>query len=175
VVVSLLLGELGWGSVEGVKALEGCLGPNAEAAEVTTGGELKEVETGNTASVNTRDVSEGLDESVVLVVDEKGSTSLNISAVSGLSNSTANGGRCLDLVNIRVSTNGSQDIDGLLGLDSCLNIIRNNERDFRDGLDLVSTGHDEGWDGGGSKSGGDSEAALAHVDLVVPLAPDLVG
>lgn len=39
----------------------------------------------------------------------------------------------------------------------------------------MAAGEDEGRDGGGGEGGGDGDAAEAHVDAAVPLAPDLGG
>lgn len=58
-----------------VECLEGILGPDDEATEVTTRGELEEVKSVNVDKVNTGEVSGGsLDALVLLTVDDKGAS-----------------------------------------------------------------------------------------------------
>jgi hypothetical protein len=54
--VSLLGRLLGVGAVDDVELLEGVLGPDDEAAKVTTRGKLEEVQALNAAELNTGDV-----------------------------------------------------------------------------------------------------------------------
>jgi hypothetical protein len=53
--------------------------------------------------------------------------------------------------------------------------IFNVERDFKDGLDPVTTGHDEGGDSGGSDGRDSGISLFIEIDLDVPLAPGLGG
>lgn len=74
-----------------VEGLEGVSGPDDESAEVTTGGELEEVESVYVHSFNTGEVSGGsLDEVVFVTVDDEGTLSKNVSGVSHLSVADSN-------------------------------------------------------------------------------------
>jgi len=61
-VVNLAGRVLAVGSVDLVQLLEGRLGPHAETTDVTSGGELEEVETCNVDSLNSGEVSECLEQ-----------------------------------------------------------------------------------------------------------------
>ena len=69
-----------------VKGLEGVLGPDDESAEVTTWGELEEVQSVNVNGVNTWEISGGsLDEVVLISVNDEWASGKNVSGVSELS------------------------------------------------------------------------------------------
>ena len=171
-VVFLELGGGVLGSVYGIEELEGTLGPDAESAKVTTWGELKDIEAADVGELDTGNVSEGLDDTVVLGVDDEGSSSLLVSASTHLSLSSANLPAVADLDNIGVSLDGLEDSDGLLGLCDALNGIGDDERNLLDLLNSVTTGHDESGESSCGKSGNGSKSLLVQVGLDVPLPPD---
>lgn len=76
----LLLRDVGWGSEDAVEGLESILGEDDESTEVTTWGELEDVESVDVASINTWEISSGLlDVSGVITVDEKWTLSHDVS------------------------------------------------------------------------------------------------
>ena len=170
---------LGGGTVDLVKGLESGRGPDDETAEVTTRGELEEVHGEDGAGLNTGDVAESGNELLAIlagVVDNEGTTALAVAAVSQLTLTGAELLGSLDL--LEVSTNGLEEGDGSGGLGdgSVAEGGRvDDERNLRNGGDLVTTGHQESGGGRGSNGRGGSETLLAKVDLLLPLAPDLGG
>jgi hypothetical protein len=118
------------------------LGPDAEATDVSSGGELKEVQTVNTDEFDTRNVSESANDTLVFIVDDEGTTTLTVSASTHLSFTGTGLARVRDLDNIRVGLEGLQDRDGLLGLGDGFDLIGYDERNLGDLLDPVTTGKD---------------------------------
>jgi len=127
------------------------------------------------ASLDSGNVSESLDNTVVVVEDNKGTTALNIAAVASLALASAEVVGCLDLLNVSICTKGGEDLNGLLCLLGVLELVGNNEGNLRDVVDAVSASKDKGGDGRGSEGRGNSVAALVDIDLAVPLAPSLGG
>lgn len=172
---------LSGGAVDLVKGLESGRGPDNEAAEVTTRGELEEVEGEDGASLNTGDVAESGNELLAIlagVVDNEGTTALAVAAVSQLTLTGTELLGSLDLLEVSTGTDGLEEGDGSGGLGdgSVAEGGRvDDERDLRNGGDLVTTGHQESGGGRGSNGRGGSETLLAKVDLLLPLAPDLGG
>jgi hypothetical protein len=148
----LQLGTSIIGSEERVELVKSTLGPDAESAEVSTRSELEEVEVVNRCHFNTREVSESLVESLRLVVDHKRTTSLSVSAVSCLANTTLKFAGLLGLLDIGEGTKSLQDDLGVLGAVDFVECVIKNQRHLRDLVNTVSTSHDEGRDSGGSKS-----------------------
>ena len=177
--VALVGGGLGGGAVDLVEGLEGGRGPDDKAAEVTTGGELEEVESGDGAGLNTGDVAEATDNLATVglgVVDDEGTTALAVTAATEL---TLTGAELLgapDLVEVITGTDGAEESNAASGLGDggTLEDGRvDDEGDLGDGHDLVATGHQERGSSGSSQGGAGSVALLALVDLDVPAAPDL--
>jgi len=168
---------LGWavlGSKQGIEALEGILGPNAESTQVSSRGELQQVQVLDGNELNTRNVSEGLDERTLLVVNDQRTTALDVSSVSELTLSGSDAVGFNDSFDIIVSVEGLQQSNGLLGLINTFNELGvNDQRDFGNLVNLVTTGHDQSWDSGGSQSRGNSVSSLVDWDLNVPLSPGL--
>jgi hypothetical protein len=170
---------LGGGAVDAIEGLEGGRGPDDEAAEVTTGGKLEEVEGRDGAGLDTGDVAETNDELLAVnlgVVDDQGTTALAVAAATELALTGAELLGLLGLVNVSTSTDGAEERDGGGGLGHGGGLEElgvDDERDLRDGHDLVTAGEEERGSGGGGKSRADSVTLLALVNLDVPLAPDL--
>jgi hypothetical protein len=156
-----------------VQEAECTLGPDDETAEVTTGGKLEQVQAANVCNLNTRQVPERTDDSLVLIVNDKGTTALAMTAVAHLPLAGAQFARVGDLDNIRVCAETFEKRDGLLGLSITLNGGRDNEGNLVDTLNAVAAGKDERRKGRGSERRDHSKAALVLVDLDVPPAPNL--
>nr|WCZ58332.1 60S ribosomal protein L4 [Paratrimastix eleionoma] len=142
---------------------------------MTTRGQLKKVETSHTAEINTGNVAESTADTGILVVDNKGTTTLNITTVAHLTRSTTNVMRVLNTLNISVGIEGLENLDGVLGFLDGLNGVVKNEGNFGDLINGVTTGHNEGRDSRGSQSGAESVTLLVDIDLTVPTAEDLGG
>lgn len=168
-------GEARLGSEDLVEAAESGLGEDDETAEVSTRGELEEVEALDGAELNTGNVAESLDDTGVLVVDNKGTTALGVAAVAELANTGTDLARVGDLDNVVVGVDGLEESDGLLGLGQALGGVSNNEGDLLELLDAVTTGEDERGDSSGSQSRGGSVTLLVLVGLDEPSAPELGG
>lgn len=155
---------LGGGAVDLVEGLEGGRRPDDETAEVTTGGQLQEVQGVDGGGLNTGDVAESLDEllSVDLgVVDDQGSAALAVAAATELALTGAELLGALDLLQVGAGTDGLQQAESARGLGGGSALEGggvDDKRNLGDGRDLVATGEQEGGDGGSSQSRGGSEA-----------------
>ena len=83
-VVFLVDGNLIEGAEDVIEQGEGTLSPDDETTEVTTRSELEEVEPPDVDYLNTGKVTEGLDNTVVLVVDNERTTALAVTTVPEL-------------------------------------------------------------------------------------------
>lgn len=156
--VALVGGGLGGRAVDLVEGLEGGRGPDDEAAEVTTGGELEEVEGADGAGLNTGDVAESLDELLAVhlgVVHDEGTTSLAVTTATELALSGAELLGVLGLFEVGASADGLEESQGGGSAGVGTGVEESgidNERDLGDGHDLVTTGHEERSGGRGSQS-----------------------
>ena len=162
-------------TVDGVKGLEGGLRPDAETTHVAAGGELEEVEAADIAELNTGKIAEGLLDSVVGRVDDKGTATEGVATVTHFSLSGADGLGIGGLVDIADGADGGKDVLGSRGLQGRLDAILEDKGNLGDLIDAVATGHDEGRDGGSGEGRGDRVALLRGVHLLVPLAVGLGG
>lgn len=172
-VILLKSSSLLEGAVDIIKEAESTLGPDDESSKVTTGSELKKIQSPDVDNFDTRQVAESLNNAIILVVDNKRTTALTVPTVPQLSLSSTELTRVGNLDNIGVSTQGLEEGNSLLGLFEGLGGVSDNERNFLDLLDTVTTSEDKGREGGGGKGRDNSEAALVLVDLDVPFAPGL--
>lgn len=172
-VVLLECGGLVEGSEDFIKEAEGALGPDNETSEMSSRGELEEVQSPDVDELNTGQVAESLDNTVVLIVDDKRTTALTMSAVPEFSFAGTDFAGVGNLDDISVGVEGLEESDGLLGLGEGLSGILNNKGNFLDFLDAVTTGENERGESRGSKGRNNSKAALVLVDLDVPFAPSL--
>ena len=140
---------------------------------MTAGGELEEVERADVGGLDTRDVAEGLDQAVVLVVDDEGAAALAELAVAGLATAGADLAAGDDLGDVGVGLEGLERGDGLLGLLDRLELGRDDQGDLGDAVDAVSAGEDERRDGRSGDSRNRSETLLVLTNLYMPLPPDL--
>jgi hypothetical protein len=172
--VVLLQGSRGFvGTVELIQKRDGTLGPDDETTQVSTGSELQQVETTDVDELKTGQVAESLDNTVILVVDNERTTALTMTAVSELTLTGTDLAGVGDLDNIRVGVDSLQQGNGILGLSNLLNRVVNDERNFLDLLNTVTTGHDQRGKSRGSQSRGSGETLLVQVGLDVPLSPGL--
>lgn len=167
----LLGGSFVVSSKNGRESLEGILGVDHESTEMSSWGELEDVESRDVASINTWEISSGLlDVSGVITVDEKWTLSHDVSRVSIFSSSLSDLLGLSDLSKISSSTElgegGQERLGvGVLGLE--------NERELWDGVDFVTSGHDERGASGSSKSRGNGMSSLSDIASLVPFSPDL--
>lgn len=173
--------RLGGGTVDGIEGLECSRGPDDETTEVTTWGELEEVEGEDGAGLDTWDVAESSDELLAIngwVVDNQWSTALTVAAATELTLTSAELAGGLDLLDVLGGAYTLEEVDssGSLGDGGVGEDLRvDNERNFWDLGDLVTTGKEESRDGGGSQGRGSSKSLLAKVDLDIPASPGLGG
>jgi len=171
-VTRLLDGVLEVGSVKAVKSLEGILGEDNESTEVTTWGELEDVKSTNVASVNTWEVSSGRFNLLGLItVDDEWSLSHDVLGVSVFTLTGSDGLGGSDLSEIIIETDVGEGRDEGFGVWDVQ--VSEDEWEFWDVLDLVTSGHDQWSDSGGSKGGTDGMSSLGDIDSSVPFSPDL--
>lgn len=136
----------------------------------------EEIESANISEFNARDVSESLVHGGLSVVDDQRTTSLDITTVSEL---TLTGSDLLGVNNsldISVSVEILEDLDGLLGLfDIGDGLGVKDEGNLGDLLNSVTSGQHEGDGSGGSQSRDNSVSLLVLVDLSVPSSVGLGG
>lgn len=138
-------------SEDTVECLEGVLGPDDESAEVTTGGELKEVKSVNVDEVDTGEVSGGsLHILVLLSVDDEGAASEDVSGVPHLALASS------DLLGVAGSLHVVASTHCLEGLEKGLGGVNiegvNDQGELGDVEDLVASGDNQGSHSGGSDS-----------------------
>lgn len=147
-VVLLEGGGGGGGAVELVKSRESGVGPDDETSEMSTRGELEEVEGLDGASLNTGDVPEGtseLDGALSLgVVDNERATALANAASPDLALAGTELAGLGDLDDVGVGTETLEEGDGLTGLGERKGRGGQDERKLRDRGHTVSTGEDKG-------------------------------
>jgi hypothetical protein len=177
--VTLVGGSLGGGTVDAVESLESTRGPDDESTKVTTRSELEEVESSDGAGLDTSDVAESGDELLAISlggVDDKRATSLAVAAATELALTGTELLGVLDLADVLIGTDSLQETESGRGLgngSSLENSRVDNQRNLRDGVDLVSTGLEQRDGRGGSEGGAHGVSLLAGRDLDVPLAPNL--
>lgn len=139
------------GLVEGTENLieeaKCALSPDDETTKVSTGGELEEVQSPDVDELDTRDVAESLDDTVVFVVDNERSTALAVTAVAELALASTELAGVRDLDDIGVRAEGFEESDSLLGLGEALNSGVDDEGDLLDLLDAVTTSENKRREG----------------------------
>jgi hypothetical protein len=144
---------------------------------VTTRGELEEVEAGDLAEIDTGEVAEALRDLVLGgIVDNEGTTALNVATVAHLANTTTELLGGLRLFNVLISVELLEEGSGSSSLGDALDLIRgNNEGNLSDGTNAVTTGENYRGKRRGSEGRDQSKAALVHINLAVPATPGLGG
>ncbi|KAJ6438555.1 aromatic amino acid aminotransferase [Purpureocillium lavendulum] len=162
--VALEGGGLGGGAVDVVEGLEGSRGPDDEAAEVATGGELEQVKGRDGAGLDTGDVAEALDELLAVGlggVDDEGTAALAVAAATELALAGAELLGALDLGEVVTGADGLEEAEGGGGAAHGAGLEEggvDNQGNLGDVGDLVATGHQERGGGGGSQGGAGSVA-----------------
>lgn len=143
-VVLLLNTVFAVGAEDLVQSLESGLGPDDQATEGTTWGELFKVESVDVADFNAWDVSDGLEELDVLVgVDEEWATTDSVSSVSDLATTSAEGLGVGNSFDVLLETEGLEEVDDLLGLLEGFDSVVEDEWELTDLLNTVTTGEDQ--------------------------------
>lgn len=151
-LISTLLDALDTvGTKDVVEGFEGILGEDDESAEVTTWGELEEIKSVHVADINTWKVASGsLDTSVVVAVDDQRTLAEHEAGVPHLGLASASA--LLGASTMEVSSGASELESGKETLGAVDVEVVNNEGKFGDIIDSVTTGLNEGSNGGGSES-----------------------
>lgn len=199
--VALVGRSLGGGAVDLVEGLEGSRGPDDEAAQVATGGELQQVQGGDRAGLNTGDVAEALDDLLAVdngVVDDERAAALAMAAATELALAGTQLLGALDALDVGTRADGLEESQGGGGAADGGRVEElrvDDQGHFGDSHDLVATGEEQRGGGRGGQGGADgvapvfeslagvlfrwkpsrSNSLLALVDLDVPAAPDLGG
>ena len=101
------------GSENVVQFSEGAFSPDDESSDVSSGGELEEIESADVNSLNTGDVSQGSDKRNVLsTVDDKWSSSGSVSSVSEFTETSSNLDGVGNFLDIIESSDISQESNG---------------------------------------------------------------
>ena len=166
-------GGLGVGAEDRVELAESTLGPDDQTSNMSTRGELQQVETIDGNSRDTRNVAEGLLDSTFGVVDNKRSLLLLMTAVTGLSFTGTDVLGVVDLLDVIPGSNSLEEGNGFLGLLESFDLVADDERDLVQFVDNVSTSLDKSGDSGSGDSRSSSVAALSNVDATMPAAPGL--
>lgn len=159
-------GEAALALVDGIEGLEGGRGPDDETSEVTTRGELEEVEGVDGRGLDAGDVAEARDQSLAIdlrVVDDERSAALAVAAATELTLTGTELPGVLDALEIGTGTDGLQEAESRSGLGAGLESLGlNDEGNLGDLGDLVAAGEDEGSDRGGSEGRGNSETPIVR-------------
>lgn len=172
-------GGLGGGAVDLLQGSKGSGGPDNEATEVATWGELEEVQAVDGAGLNTGQVAESKSEILAVLlggVDDERTTSLAMAASSDLTLTGTGLLGKLDFLGICAGTDGLEELEGCGGLyDSTVGEggARDDEGNLGDGGDTVTAGEEKRSAGGGGEGGSNSESLLTKVQLGMPLPPHL--
>lgn len=159
--------------VDRVEGSNGRLGPDDESTNVTTRGELEEVEGLDGAGLDTGDVLESPDDTLVLGVNDEGTPPLPVPPVPHLTLTGPDLPRVGNLGDVGVGSDSLEELDGSLGLLGGLDGRREDEGDLLDLLDPVASGEDKGGESRGSEGRSNGVSSLVLVHLDVPLPPGL--
>lgn len=159
--------------VDRVEGSNGRLGPDDESTNVTTRGELEEVEGLDGAGLDTGNVLESPDDTLVLGVNDEGTPPLPVPPVPHLTLTGPDLPRVGNLGDVGVGSDSLEELDGSLGLLGGLDGRREDEGDLLDLLDPVASGEDKGGESRGSEGRSNGVSSLVLVHLDVPLPPGL--
>jgi len=163
-------------SEDSVELLEGGLSPYDEATKVTSRGKEQEVQCGHTSNLNTSQVSESALGRGSLVSNNDEGSNLDFLGSVPQASLASIFGNVLASVNISIGLELGKEGKGILGLGEGFDGIGgNNQGDFGDGRDVMSTSHDKSGHSGGSQGRGNSVPLLVDVHLAVPPSPGACG
>mmetsp|Transcript_2620 Transcript_2620/g.4773 ORF Transcript_2620/g.4773 Transcript_2620/m.4773 type:complete len:274 (+) Transcript_2620:357-1178(+) len=163
------------GTEDLIKLVESSLSPDNESAQMSTGGKVEQVKVVDGGTLDTRQVLESTDNSLIVGVDHKGTSAHHEASVSHLSGTSAHLSGVLALLHISISSESLQDSKSILGLGAGVDRVGEHKGELRDGIHSVATGHDKRNNSGSSQSRRHGVSALVDVDLSVPASPDLGG
>ena len=112
---------------------------------MTTRSKFQNVQLASFKQSNSRDVSEGLDGTIVLVIDEAESPGLDMSMISHFAFASSHLLRGVDLSDIIPGLKFLQKQNSLLGLLVAFNFIFHHQRKFRNFLYMMTFRHDQHW------------------------------
>lgn len=165
-------GRLSGGAIDIVESLESSRGPDDEAAEMTTGGELKQVQGADGRGLNTGNVAETLDELLAInlrAVDNERTTALAVSATTELALASTELLGASDLVQVGTSSDSLEKGDGGSSAAQGTTVEQSrvdDERDLRDGHDLVTTSQQQRR---GSRGSQGRASSISPTELVSSL------
>jgi len=172
-VVPLVQRRLVKGAKDVVKEFECALGPDDETAKVSTRSELQEVESRNVNEFDTGQVSEGLDDPIVFVIDDQRATTLAVATVAHLALTSTQLPGVGNLEDISVGVQGLEEGHGLFGLFEGLGGGCDYKGNFFEFFDAMATCENERGEGRGGEGRDNGKPALVLVYLDVPFAPGL--
>lgn len=136
-----LLGR--FGAIQTIEGLEGGLGPDDEATNLSSRSELEEVQSLDGEDGDTGEIAHSKRERRLVLDDNEGTQLLAVATVAGLALAGAELLGVLSLDDISVSTDGGEGLDGELGLvDVGQRGFGDDARDFLDRGNAVTVGLD---------------------------------
>ena len=112
---------------------------------MTTRSKFQNVQLAYIKQSNPRDVSEGLDDTIVFIIDDTGSPVLDMVMVSHFAFARSHSLRGIDLFDIIPGLKFLQKQNSLLGLTVAFNFIFNHQRKFRSFLYMMTFRHNQHW------------------------------
>lgn len=146
-----------------------------KAAKVTTRSQLKKVQPSDVDQFDTWQVTESLDDAVVLIVYDERTTTLAVPTIAQFTLASTESARVGDLDDICIGLEGLEECDGFLCLLEGFDIRSDHKGNLFDFLDTVTAGKNERGEGRSSEGGYGGEATLVLVDFDVPFTPGLGG
>ena len=165
VVVTLEGGCLMPSAIQLIWLSESAFSPNAETPHMTARSKFQNVQL---ASINSRDVSEGPDDTTVFVIDEAGSLALDTARVSHFTSASSHSLRGVDLFDVISGLHFLQKQNSLLGLLVAFNFIVSHQRKFRSFPYTMTFRHDQRWRGQGGWCRADGVSLLRCIRSAVP-------
>lgn len=130
--------------------------------------QLQQVQGENITGLNTWEVAESTDKFLsvsISVIDNERSTSLSVTAASEFTLTGTELSGSLDLLNIGQSTDSLKETSSggsACDLSTLEDLGVDDERNFSDFGDLVTTGEEESWDTGGSEGRNGCESPVEN-------------
>lgn len=156
----------------GFQRAESRFGPDAESTDMTTWGELSDVQSVDVAHIDSWNVSEGSSQVVATVIDdEKWASSDLMSSVSHFTLTTSKALVDHNSLDISPKSEGLQKGNSFLGLRDLADGVVEDQWNLVHFLNSVTSGHNQWSAGGGSNGGGKSVSSLVKIDLSVPSSP----
>mmetsp|Transcript_64597 Transcript_64597/g.107037 ORF Transcript_64597/g.107037 Transcript_64597/m.107037 type:complete len:244 (+) Transcript_64597:1039-1770(+) len=137
---------------------------------MTTRSQPQQVEGAHVVDVNTRDVAEGLHGLTPLGDNKQRALAGCVATVPHLTTTRSNFPGSINLLHIRVGSNILQQLHSILSLLQGLDGGRNDKRNLWHILQIVSSGHNQGWNGSSSEGRPDCQLLHLPVGPGMPLA-----